>query len=241
MPSLIAPGEQQMALDLWMLDQVDMNQNKLHGLGVEALVRFYRWQETCLSIGRHQVWPSSKCAIEVVQRPSGGSSVLHGSDLCYAIALARPPRGRRLSYECLNQWLSQALQQLGQELNHGEQNQSANPGHCFANATAADLIDQGGNKRIGSAQLWSRGSLLQHGSIQLRPQKQLWQQLFQQEPPPPLPETITSEALEAALLEQAQGWLFRNQPLALPWPEAALTSGSAATLSAIGASDNPIG
>ena len=95
MPSLIAPGEQQMALDLWMLDQVDMNQNKLHGLGVEALVRFYRWQETCLSIGRHQVWPSSKCAIEVVQRPSGGSSVLHGSDLCYAIALARPPRGRR--------------------------------------------------------------------------------------------------------------------------------------------------
>ncbi|NBV69311.1 MAG: hypothetical protein EBR69_01125 [Synechococcaceae bacterium WB4_2_0805] len=38
MPSLIAPGEQQMALDLWMLDQVDMNQNKLHGLGVEALV-----------------------------------------------------------------------------------------------------------------------------------------------------------------------------------------------------------
>ena len=49
-------------------------------------------------------------------------------------------------------------------------------------ATAADLVHADGSKRIGSAQLWRGGRLLQHGSIQLVPSASLWQELFRCSP-----------------------------------------------------------
>lgn len=181
-----------------------------------------------------------------MRRPTGGGCVLHGADLCYSVAVAKPPRGRRLSYQCLNQWLSRALQQLGAPLSQGYQKQINIEGHCFASATAADLVDKSGNKRIGSAQLWRKGNLLQQGSIQLQFQTHLWHELFEEVPPPPLTTAtgnglITSAALETVLINSARDWLFSCQPLLFPLPEAALTSGKPATLSAIGASDKPKG
>ena len=240
MPTLMAPGEKQMELDLWMLDQLEQNE------AIGAYLRLYQWESTCISIGRHQAIPNKTNALAVVRRPTGGGCVLHGADLCYTVAVAKPPRGNRLSYQCLNQWLSRALKQLGAPLSQGYQKQINIEGHCFARATAADLVDQSGNKRIGSAQLWRKGNLLQQGSIQLQIQSHLWHELFNEAPPPPLTTAtgtvfISSAALETVLIDSAKDWLFSSQPLLLPWPEAALTSGKAATLSAMGASDNPKG
>lgn len=240
MPTLIAPGEKQMELDLWMLDQLEQNE------AIGAYLRLYQWESTCISIGRHQATLKATNALAVVRRPTGGGSVLHGADLCYSVAVAKPPRGRRLSYQCLNQWLSRALQQLGAPLSQGYQKQINIEGHCFASATAADLVDKSGNKRIGSAQLWRKGNLLQQGSIQLQFQTHLWHELFKEVPPPPFTTAkgnglITSAALETVLINSARDWLFSCQPLLFPLPEAALTSGKPATLSAIGASDKPKG
>jgi len=93
-----------------------------------------------------------------------------------------------------------------------------------------------GEKRIGSAQLWRRGLLLQHGSIQLNPDPGLWQMLFNQEAPQAL---TLGGAIEAELRAEAQAWLFGTQPEELALP--AITSGNDATLWAIGAKAMPMG
>ena len=229
-----------MGLDRWMLSQLNDEQ--------PVLLRFYQWQQPTLSLGHHQSAPpsSSGLSIPMVRRPSGGAAVLHGGDLCYAIALAQPPRGQRRAYRLLNQWLQASFAQLGSALIDGSSQQQRGQQHCFAQATGADLVDPLGIKRIGSAQLWQRGRLLQHGSIQLQPPAQLWQQLFAEPAPPALPEGFNPERLRQVLLQQAEQWLLGSTPNQLAWPEeperlAAITSGKAATVSATGPSDKPNG
>jgi lipoate-protein ligase A len=75
---------------------------------------------------------------------------------------------------------------------------------CFATSTAADLVHADGSKRIGSAQLWRRGALLQHGSILIQPQRALWREIFGVDPPvlPDLP--VTTAELITLLAAQAQ-------------------------------------
>ena len=58
-------------------------------------------------------------------------------------------------------------------------------------------------KRIGSAQRWQSGCLLQHGTIQLEPPAELWQELFGGPPPPLPPLPLAAGELESLLLECA--------------------------------------
>jgi lipoate-protein ligase A len=235
LPSLDADGETQMALDRWMLAAVGEN-----GLP-PALLRFYTWTVPTLSLGRHQRQGPAPlpAGVPVVRRPSGGAAVLHGGDLCYALALATPPRGRRRSYAATSQWLQQAMVRLDRRLRPGDSPQTTGP-HCFATATAADLLDEGGDKRIGSAQLWSHGRLLQHGSIQLNPPMTLWRQLFGDAPGAPPPWPTTAAGLAEHLSASAADDLFRGQPRLVPLP-ASDVSGRAAMLRAMEASENPMG
>jgi lipoate-protein ligase A len=236
LPRLAADGERQMALDRWMLAAVGQQ-----GLP-PALLRFYTWKSPTVSLGRHQrLAPASvPPGLAVVVRPSGGSAVLHGGDLCYALALATPPQGQRRSYVATTRWLQQAMNRLERQLQPGSAPQAAGQPHCFATATAADLLDEGGDKRIGSAQLWSRGRLLQHGSIQLQPPVELWRQLFGDDPPPPHAWPLAASTLADHLEAAAAVDLFGRQPLDLPLP-APDESGRAAMLRAMEARENPIG
>jgi lipoate-protein ligase A len=86
--------------------------------------------------------------------------------------------------------LQRAFAELGQPLGFGSSRTTAESGSCFARASAADLVHDNGAKRIGSAQLWRRGVLLQHGSLLIDPPRELWGLLFQEAPPdlPALPE-----------------------------------------------------
>lgn len=236
LPLLAADGERQMALDRWMLAAVGH-----HDLP-PALLRFYTWTTPTVSLGRHQrLAPSSvPPGLPVVVRPSGGAAVLHGGDLCYALALAAPPQGPRRSYLATTRWLQQAMNQLDRRLQPGSTPQAAGQPHCFATATAADLLDEGGAKRIGSAQRWSRGRLLQHGSIQLQPPVDLWRQLFGAVPPAPGAWPVAADALADHLGASAAADLFDRQPLALPLP--ASDGGSrAAMLRAMEGRENPMG
>ncbi len=65
------------------------------------------------------------------------------------------------------------------------------------------VINGIGIKRIGSAQHWRSGCLLQHGTILLAPPAALWQELFGGPAPslPPLP--LAREELESLLLDCA--------------------------------------
>ena len=80
-------------------------------------------------------------------------------------------------------------------------------------------------KRIGSAQRWQSGCLLQHGTILLEPPAELWQELFGGPPPslPPLPLAVGE--LESLLLECAAA----SFPLA---PESELTAEELAAIEA---------
>ena len=137
----------------------------------------------------------------MVRRPSGGGAVLHGGGLTYALIWPHPPRQRREAYRRVNAWISSGLARLGLELHPGDDPALAGSQDCFASATTADLVDPLGHKRIGSAQFWQRGHLLQHGEIPLAPSQQLWEDVFGAAPPCWQPTAPSAARVEAALTE----------------------------------------
>jgi len=188
LPFLQRPGPEQMALD-WLL--LDHSLQAGHQSG--PILRFYGWVGPWLSLGRHQReipphWQAlnREGVISMVRRPSGGGAVLHAGGLTYALIWPEAPRQRREAYRQTTRWLIDGVRNLGLELQLGTQPAEAGLKDCFASATSADLVDHLGHKRIGSAQYWRRGHLLQHGEIVLDPPPLLWQDLFHSTPPAPL-------------------------------------------------------
>jgi lipoate---protein ligase len=183
-PLIQASGRVQMAIDTWLLEQ--------HRLGLHPpTLRFYTWSPVAISLGYHQqrypefwqhlTWNNEP--IEVVRRPSGGRAVLHQGDLTYAIILSGLPENRMQAYQTICEFLIQGWKQLGVELQYGQAGRGYihNP-NCFGTATAADLVTSDGAKLIGSAQLRRDGAILQHGSIRLEPDVELFQKVFGDEP-----------------------------------------------------------
>ncbi|MEB3157222.1 MAG: lipoate--protein ligase family protein [Cyanobacteriota bacterium] len=208
LPSLTLAGSWQMAIDAWLLDRVITGER-----GGPAL-RFYRWSQPTLSLGKHQGEPQDhwlrlvrEGRLALVRRPTGGSAVLHGGDLTYALLWPNPPRQRREAYRLCCQWLREAFAALGHPLRFGDAPATAAQPNCFASSTAADLVHDDGGKRVGSAQLWRSGSLLQQGSIQLEPDDALWRAVFGEPAPRLSALPLTMEDLEAHLLAAALRWL----------------------------------
>jgi lipoate-protein ligase A len=208
LPPCTLSGVWQMAIDAWLLDQIGGGQRS------GPLLRFYRWSQPTLSLGQHQraiderwLRLAREGRLDLVRRPTGGSAVLHGGDLTYALLWPDPPRRRREAYHLCCHWLREAFAAMGQPLEMGDAPARGDQPNCFASSTAADLVHHGGAKRIGSAQLWRGRSLLQHGSVLLAPDAELWQAVFG-EPAPSLPALpLGGEALEAELLAAALRWL----------------------------------
>jgi len=194
-----------MAIDDWLLDQL------VAGEGSPVL-RLYTWARPTLSLGFHQrrVEPSWRLLqeqgrIAIVRRPSGGRAVLHGGCLTYALLWPHAPRPPALAYGLATDWLRQAMEELGQPLRFGEAAVSLQASSCFASSTTADLVDAAqGVKRVGSAQLWRQGQLLQHGSVQLDPCRQLWQEVFAADPPQLDPLPLSGSALAEHLRRFAE-------------------------------------
>lgn len=214
-------GAWQMALDAALLAGLsapgDPPIRSAAGSGLAAPVfRLYRWSRPTLSLGWHQHrieghwWELVRQGrLDLVRRPTGGRAVLHGADLTYSLVWPRPPGNRRQVYGRSLEWLVHAFAAMGQPLGGGRQAASLQRSSCFATSTLADLVHPGGAKRVGSAQLWRDGHLLQHGSIQLHPCPGLWRQVFGADPPRLDPLPLAGEALEAHLLGAAARWLPR--------------------------------
>lgn len=175
-----------MAIDEWLLDAAMEQPSGAAG----PVLRFYRWQRPTLSLGFHQRqlephwWGLvEQGSLDLVRRPSGGRAVLHAGDLTYALIWPDPPGRRVEAYRQACHWLRQAFNDLGLPLDFGRQSASPQRSSCFASGTAADLLHPCGAKRIGSAQLWRRGGLLQHGTILVDPPTALWRQVFGSDPP----------------------------------------------------------
>jgi len=193
-----------MAIDHWLFQQHQQGKHP-------STLRFYLWESPTLSLGYHQKhWPEhwqqliwQNQSLELVRRPTGGRAVLHQGDLTYAVITSQLPENPRIAYQTLCQFLIEAWRSLGLELHYGTTGRGYihNP-NCFATATAADLILSDGTKLIGSAQLRGNGVILQHGSIRLTPDAELFRQVFGVEMPAPILTSIASpEALIPTVID----------------------------------------
>jgi lipoate---protein ligase len=206
-PLLEATGNVQMGIDRWLLEQ--------HYSGkYPPTLRFYTWSPPAISLGYHQrqypehwqhlTWEGKK--LDLVRRPTGGRAVLHQGDLTYAVITSGLIGSRLQVYEKICEFLIQGWRSLGVELHYGTAGRGYihNP-NCFGTATGADLVLPDGAKLIGSAQLRRGGTILQHGSIRLQPDAELFTQVFGTESftTVQLPQSLSVEKIITALITAA--------------------------------------
>lgn len=142
-------------------------------------LRFYSWRPACVSLGQSQsadLLDLNRCAAlgwHIVRRTTGGRTVLHANELTYSIAAPQDePRvkgGVLASYQQLSLGLQAGLAMAGllpKRSADGNSTSSSDDPACFNVASAYELLVNG-KKLIGSAQMRSRGLVLQHGSIPL--------------------------------------------------------------------------
>ncbi len=189
-------GPTQMACDAMMLENLRKRND------ISMSLRFYKWKGIWLSIGHHQkelpqkwIDLAKEKKLSIVRRPSGGSAVLHAGGLTYSLAWQSPPRKKRQAYMEASQWLIESFAALNCPLRFGTEKTVAPTGNCFSSSSIADLIDTQGNKRIGSAQYWQGGNLLQHGEILLDPPIDLWREVFNTPPPQAAPNNVPRSGL----------------------------------------------
>jgi lipoate---protein ligase len=182
-PPLAASGKVQMAIDTWLLEKHKQD-------NYPPTLRFYTWTPAAISCGYHQKkipsfwkelhWQGK--TLEIVRRPTGGQAVLHQGDLTYAIVTSASSGKRLEVYKNICQFLIEGWRSLGVELKYGTAGKEyANNLNCFATSTIADLITIDGKKAIGSAQLRRGKAILQHGSMSLSTNVDLFDRIFRQE------------------------------------------------------------
>ena len=168
-----------MAIDSWLFEQFCRGNHP-------PVLRFYTWKPAAISLGFHQsrypiewrdlTWRGE--AIDLVRRPSGGRAVLHQGDLTYAV-ITSGVGNRMQAYRSICEFLIAGWRSIDVSLDFGAAGRGYihNP-NCFGTATAADLVMANGAKLIGSAQVRRGTAILQHGSIRLKPDRALFQQVF---------------------------------------------------------------
>ena len=149
--------------------------------GERPLIRFFRWNPYCLSLGYGQKSADfsravlRKRKVDIVRRPTGGRAVLHADEVTYSIIIPGTHPLFKLSTSALYRSISKALNNgliyLGVnavvEKSRKNSDSLYSSPSCFA-STARYEMKWRGRKLIGSAQRRYPKSVLQHGSIPLR-------------------------------------------------------------------------
>ena len=176
-----APGAWNMAVDEALLASVRK--------GAPPVLRFYRWEPACLSLGRNQ--PARDRydldgirarGLEVVRRPTGGRAVLHDRELTYSVAVREGVLGSpRAAYAQINRALAAGLGRIGvpAELQGRTGHRSPAPSlaPCFREPAEGE-ITAAGRKLVGSAQFREGKTMLQHGSLLLEGDQALVRELL---------------------------------------------------------------
>jgi lipoate-protein ligase A len=175
------PGAENMARDLVLLERA------IAGEG--PFLRVYGWARPTLSLGYFQreedvaeAGAAARLGVDVVRRFTGGGAILHHRELTYAIALpASHPwasLGVNESYLEITRPLLSLLRSRGVETRYrGEGTPALKAANCFAGSACPDLVADG-RKLFGSAQRRRQGAVLQHGSLLLDIDADLWAGVF---------------------------------------------------------------
>jgi lipoate-protein ligase A len=214
-----APGAWNMAVDEALAASV--------AAGGEPVLRFYRWDPPCLSLGRNQpargrydLEALAARGWQVVRRPTGGRAVLHHRELTYAAVLPQALLGGpRPAYAALNAALVTGLRLLGAEVTlqpaGGVRAPAPSLAPCFARPVEGEVV-AGGRKLVGSAQRRLGEVLLQHGSLPLHDDQAELAGLLRE---PAEEESGEAPATLAALLGREPGWDELTRALARGWEE----------------------
>ena len=163
------PGWENMATDWTLLE---------HAASGRASLRFYRWNPSCLSLGRNE--PAStrydlslirELGLDIVRRPTGGRAVWHDTELTYAVAGPATMFGSlHDTYLAIHQMLANGLRRLGVPAEIAQRPsgpvQGVGAGACFASPVGGEIVVDG-RKLVGSAQVRVGDTFLQHGSLLL--------------------------------------------------------------------------
>lgn len=143
-----------------------------------AVLRLYRFDPPCLSLGRNEPTAHydraaiARRGLDVVRRPTGGRAVWHEHEVTYAVAAPVAAFGSlRHAYRTIHERIARALRSLGADAtlaphqpplsSRVEQSPS-----CFATPVGGEVL-VAGRKLVGSAQVRKGNAFLQHGSILL--------------------------------------------------------------------------
>ena len=191
-------GASNMAIDHTLFESVQD--------GALPVLRFYRWEPACLSLGRNQPARVSaddlkRRGLDLVRRPTGGLAVLHDRELTYSVCARVDQLGSpRAAYATINRALRNGLAELGIPTEPASLDTTAatfaRAGSCFA-GTAPGEVGVCGRKLIGSAQRYERRTILQHGSILIDGDQTLADELLGL-PFDPEPATTIAEVLGTA-------------------------------------------
>ena len=147
----------------------------------ETIVRFYRWEPYCISLGANQDISSLKISdaendnIDIVKRPTGGRAILHAEEITYSVVThINSDTSAREIYHSINLALIEGLKLYDLNLSETEL-ETVQPNFqkfykedvsalCFAVPAKSELKFKG-KKLAGSAQRKLGSSLLQHGSL----------------------------------------------------------------------------
>lgn len=147
----------------------------------EAVLRLYRWEPYCISMGANQSIDSLQISkiknddLDVVVRPTGGRAILHSEELTYSVVYpAKNLSSLRNLYKEINLALHKGLlffneRLQGLNLEQGEPHfpsfyKNEESAICFA-VSSKNEINFNGKKLVGSAQRKMENVILQHGSI----------------------------------------------------------------------------
>ena len=150
-------------------------------------LRFYCWEKPTLSFGKGKLKnieaeraKAKKLGLDLIERPTGGKTVLHEYELTYSFAcdISIFPGGILETYSALSKILCDALLDLGikTEMKDKKENLSQNT-ICFYEKSSFE-ISCSNKKLVGSSQRRNRERLLQHGSILFKVNWDLWQRVW---------------------------------------------------------------
>jgi lipoate-protein ligase A len=194
-----------MAADEWLLDNAQV-----------PTLRLYSWKGPWLSLGYAQRlnWLDpvllEGLGVGVVRRPSGGRAVLHHREITYAMVLPQGAGSLQEVYRQLTGLWHETLNQLGIDVASAcapaRARQPRAPS-CYEASLAGEL-QLGGRKLLGSAQLRRGERLLQHGSLPLAVDAELFSTIFPGSELPAQLGPMTIDELIGAFPEplEKQGW-----------------------------------
>ncbi len=153
--------------------------------------RLYSWACPTVSLGHFQEVDDSLAAeckkhgVALVRRPTGGRAVFHDKEITYSICSPYEqfplPHSLKGVYSTIADWLINFFKRIGIKVyldkKWSPQKQYMKSNACFLTATPYEMLTSG-KKICGSAQKRGRESFLQHGSIPIEIDANLFAKLM---------------------------------------------------------------